>query len=66
VKSFFLFSGVLLMASGILQVFVRPRADKENLLTRIINRSTIRAVVFVLVGAVGVLVGTGIVPTQIP
>jgi len=66
VKSFFLFSGVLLMASGILQVFVRPRANKENLLTRIVNRSTVRAVVFVLVGAVGVLVGTGMVPTQIP
>ncbi|MDZ4694847.1 MAG: hypothetical protein SGI86_06820 [Deltaproteobacteria bacterium] len=65
-KSFFLFSGVLLMASGILQVFVRPRANKENLLTRIVNRSTVRAVVFVLVGAVGVLVGTGMVPTQIP
>ncbi len=65
-KSFFLFSGVLLVASGILQVFVRPRADKENLLTRIVNRSTIRAVVFVLVGAVGVMVGTGILPTQIP
>jgi hypothetical protein len=66
VKSFFLFSGVLLMASGILQVFVRPRAEKETLLTRIINRSTIRAVVFVLVGIVGVLVGTGTLPTQIP
>jgi len=66
VKSFFLFSGVLLMASGILQVFVRPRAEKETPLTRIINRSTIRAVVFVIVGLVGVMVGTGHLPMQLP
>lgn len=57
---FFLLSGVLLIVSGVLQAIIRPRGERESTLARILNRSTLRAVVFVCVGVVGVLVGVGV------
>ncbi|MDX2020646.1 MAG: hypothetical protein SF187_10415 [Deltaproteobacteria bacterium] len=57
---FFLLSGVLLIVSGVLQAIIRPRGERESTLARILNRSTLRAVVFVCVGLVGVLVGVGV------
>ncbi len=59
---FFAVSGAILILSGGLQVLVRPRTDREKGLQRVINRATIRATVFVLVGLTGVLVGLGYIP----
>lgn len=58
--TFFLLSGLLLIVSGVLQAIIRPRVEKETTLARILNRATLRAVVFVCVGMVGVLVGVGV------
>ena len=58
-KGFFLVSGIVLVISGVLQVFVRPRIEGESRLAGLLHRATIRAVVFVLAGALAVLVGSG-------
>jgi uncharacterized membrane protein len=58
----FALGGAILIVSGILQVLVRPRAPKEKAAERFINRSVLRAVLFVLVGVVAVLVGMGVIP----
>ena len=65
-SGFFIFSGSLLIISGVLQVFVRPRKEKESMLERIVNRATVRAVVFVLAGTLGILLGTGVFPLPVP
>lgn len=63
---FFLFSGVLLIVSGVLQALIRPRGERETTLARVLSRATIRAVVFVCVGVVGVLVGVGVLHLPAP
>ena len=63
---FFLLSGVVLIVSGVLQAIIRPRAERETPLARVLNRSTLRAVVFVCVGVVGVLVGVGVLHLPTP
>jgi hypothetical protein len=62
---FFVICSVILILAGIAQVFVRPRADRETLAQKIINRSTITAVVSLAFGIVGLLVGLGVfkIPT---
>jgi len=59
---FFAICSVILIATGILQVFVRPRKAKETLAERLVNRSTITALVSVLIGILGLLLGAGIIP----
>ena len=59
-KIFFLISGVILIVSGVLQALVRPRAPGESTLARLLSRSTLRALVFVTVGVVGILVGVDV------
>jgi hypothetical protein len=59
--TFFLLSGVVLILAGTIQVFVRPREPGESALQRVLNRSVLRAVLFVAVGTLAVLVGTGVV-----
>lgn len=59
---FFLMGGVVLIVSGLLQLLVRPRNPKEKGLARVVNASTMRLLVFVSVGTLAVLVGTGYVP----
>ncbi|HEY0715280.1 MAG TPA: hypothetical protein VGF45_21550 [Polyangia bacterium] len=58
----FIFGGIVLIVSGILQVFVRPRAENETPLQRVVNGATVRAVFFGLVGVLAILVGTGVIP----
>jgi len=41
---------------------VRPRKAKETLAERLVNRSTITALVSVLIGILGLLLGAGIIP----
>lgn len=58
---FFVICSVILILAGVAQVFVRPRADKETLAQKIINRATITAVVSLAFGIAGLLVGLGVV-----
>lgn len=57
---FFMVSGIVLVVSGVLQAVVRPPMQGESRLNRILSRATLRAVVFVTVGVVGILVGVGV------
>ena len=59
---FFAICSVILIATGVLQVFVRPRKERETLAERLVNRSTITAVVSVIVGVLGLLLGVGVIP----
>ena len=59
---FFAICSVILIATGVLQVFVRPRKERETLAERLVNRSTITAVVSVVVGVLGLLLGAGVIP----
>ena len=59
---FFAICSVILIATGVMQVFVRPRKDKETLAERLVNRSTITAFISVAVGIVGLLLGAGVIP----
>jgi len=59
---FFAICSVILIVTGVLQVFVRPRKERETLAERLVNRSTITAVVSVIVGVLGLLLGFGVIP----
>jgi uncharacterized membrane protein YfcA len=59
---FFAICSVILIATGVLQVFVRPRKERETLAERLVNRSTITALVSVVVGVLGLLLGFGVIP----
>jgi ABC-type Co2+ transport system permease subunit len=59
---FFVISGVILMISGVAQVFVRPRKPGETAAQKIINGAVLRAFVFVTSGLLGVLIGLGVIP----
>lgn len=57
--------GAMLCLSGVAQVFFRPRRDKESAGQRVINRSTVQMILFLIVGILGVLVGVGVIPVRI-
>jgi hypothetical protein len=59
---FFVICSVILIISGLAQVFVRPRKERESAAQRFVNRATITAVVTVSFGIVGLLVGLGVLP----
>ena len=59
---FFVICSVILILTGVAQYFVRPRKDRESLPEKIVNRSTITALLSIAVGVAGLLVGLGIVP----
>ena len=59
---FFVLCGAILVLSGGLQVLVRPRAPNETGLARVLNGATVRALVFVSVGVLAILVGLGVIP----
>jgi uncharacterized membrane protein YfcA len=59
---FFAICSVILIATGVIQVFVRPRKERETLAERLVNRSTITAFVSVIVGVLGLLLGAGVIP----
>lgn len=59
---FFAICSIILIVTGVLQVFVRPRKERETLAERLVNRSTITALVSVVVGVLGLLLGFGVIP----
>jgi hypothetical protein len=58
----FVFGGVVLMISGVLQALVRPRKPNETPAQRLVNGATVRAVFFVVMGLVAILVGARVIP----
>ncbi len=60
--TFFVITGAILLLSGLLQILVRPRDVREVGLQRFVNRATVRATLFVLVGLGAVLLGLGVIP----
>lgn len=59
---FFLFGGAILIACAILQWLIRPRAQDKASAAQLVNATTIRAFLFVAVGILAILVGTGTIP----
>jgi hypothetical protein len=56
---FFIVGGVILIASGLLQLLMRPRKAGEH---RVLNRGTIWAGFCMLVGLFAILLGAGALP----
>jgi hypothetical protein len=59
---FFVICSVILILTGVAQYFVRPRRDRETLPEKVVNRSTITALLSIAVGIAGLLIGLGIIP----
>ena len=59
---FFVICSAILIISGVMQVFMRPRAANETLAQKLVNRATITLLVSVGFGVYGLLLGLGIVP----
>jgi hypothetical protein len=59
---FFIICSVILILTGITQVFVRPRHANESIAQKVINRATITALLSVGMGILGLLLGLGILP----
>jgi hypothetical protein len=59
---FFVITGTILVISGLGQWFVRARKDNETTVEMLASRATLKAVVFVTVGVLGVLLGLGAIP----
>jgi len=57
---FMVICSVILLIAGVAQVFVRPRGDKETLVAKLVNRSTITALFSIAFGIAGLLFGLGI------
>jgi uncharacterized membrane protein YfcA len=59
---FFAICSVILIVTGVMQVQVRPRTERETPAERWVNRATITALVSVIVGILGLLLGFGVIP----
>ena len=59
---FFLIGGAILIATAALQVLIRPRTKDKAPGLRLLDATTIKAVLFVSVGVLAILVGTGTIP----
>ena len=59
---FFLIGGAILIATAALQVMIRPRPKDKSSGMRLLDATTIKAVLFVTVGVLAILVGTGTIP----
>jgi len=59
---FFVICSVILILTGVTQVFVRPRKERETLAEQLVNRSTITALVSLTIGVLGLLMGLGVIP----
>ena len=57
---FLVICSIILIIAGVSQVLVRPRADNETPLQKIINRATITALVSLAFGIAGLLYGFGV------
>jgi hypothetical protein len=59
---FFVICGAILVVTGVAQVFTRRRKPNETRGQKIVNAATMKAVLFVTVGVLGVLLGLGVIP----
>jgi len=59
---FFVICSVILILTGVAQVFVRPRKERETAAERFVNRATITAAISVAIGVLGLLLGLGVLP----
>ena len=59
---FFVIGSVILLLTGVAQVFVRPRRANESMAQKLVNRSTITALLSVSMGILGLLLGLGVIP----
>lgn len=59
---FFLVGGAILIATAVLQFLTRPRPKDKARPVRLLDASTLKAVLFVSVGIVAILLGAGIIP----
>jgi hypothetical protein len=57
---FLIICSVILIIAGVAQVFVRPRAEKETPLQKVVNRATITALISLAFGVAGLLYGLGV------
>jgi hypothetical protein len=57
---FLVICSIILIIAGVAQVLVRPRKDKETPLEKLVNRSTITALVSLAFGIAGLLYGFGV------
>jgi hypothetical protein len=57
---FYIIASVILILSGVAQVFVRPRRPNETMIEKIVNRATITAFFSLAFGILGLLLGLGI------
>jgi hypothetical protein len=62
---FYIICSVILILTGVAQVFVRPRRPNETLPEKIINRATITALVSLAFGIVGLLLGLGVISLKL-
>jgi uncharacterized membrane protein len=61
-KGFFVFSGLLLMGIGAVQLLSRPRRSERQKSGVPLNAATIRAVFFLVIGLVVLLLGANVLP----
>lgn len=61
-KGFFVFSGLLLLGIGAVQLLARPRSGERAKGSVPLNAATIRAVFFLVVGLVVLLLGANVLP----
>ena len=59
---FFVLSGAILILAGVAQAMARPPKPRERGVQRYFNGATVRAVVFVTVGVLAIMVGLGAIP----
>jgi len=59
---FFVITGSILVISGLGTWFVRARKDNETTAEMLASRATLKMIVFVTVGVLGVLLGLGVIP----
>jgi hypothetical protein len=57
---FYIIASVILILSGVAQVFVRPRRPNETWPEKILNRATITAFFSLAFGILGLLLGLGV------
>jgi hypothetical protein len=61
-KGFFVFSGLLLLGIGAVQLLARPRGSRRAKGSVPLDAATIRAVFFLVVGLVVLLLGANVLP----
>jgi len=62
---FYIICSVILILTGVAQVFVRPRRPNETLPEKLINRATITALISLAFGVVGLLLGLGVISLKL-